>query len=732
MKTNSKRKFLCVLLAMVLVVAMVPATAFGATTVNQIEINKIGEPEAYMTGTYSSSVASDMTAACFNVTSNEKYKMSTNLVPCMYLINTDDERIYLNTNDSFNVEGEYWLQFVIEAKSGYSFDPQNMPTIELNNGNYSDNEAVAKYVIWNGDALQVWVLVKTVGATTAPEYNVIDEIDIAVNPDFVAGLETGTFDESAALPFVLGEGSKDAEGNIYEFAYSGDYYLWDEDGNRIYNDSEVDLDNTYIVETVVEISDQDSAYRFANSLAAKSGDENFIINIAAASSDEELQYNFYATVAYILEPVIPVVESFKVEFDWDKVPALEAGMTYDEFFDNDFEECPATVTGAETDNYYGWAIKIDESFYIDDEEAIEIYEILGNDDGYEFILDYNAMIEAGLEEYYGWLPLDGIIAAGEITGYEINDKDTYAVWIGVLAGEGKSFGEPNAAGAYAGLIDSNVEVGASIFNNSDDELIVFFELGTLAEMEDEKNGSSYPVDGVVPSLGDDSIKVEGNVVKFDVPADDEEYFYVKVVMPQSNLEGTGLSLEDYCAMINNGKGKDIVDVKALGDTLEELAPYSASGQVYGLSAPDVNFSNDYPISEKSIAYVVKLHRDNVKNVLGQYIYAVYGAHAEIVTPAGSVEPKPPVDTEEGALDVDTNVSEEAPIQEVTLGNDKKELLKGDIFTADEKEAIANGEDSKVWLEVDKVDEDALEEGAKAKFEEAAKEAVGNASNIVFF
>ncbi|MBR5128502.1 MAG: hypothetical protein IKU67_00495, partial [Firmicutes bacterium] len=94
--------------------------------------------------------------------------------------------------------------------------------------------------------------------------------------------------------------------------------------------------------------------------------------------------------------------------------------------------------------------------------------------------------------------------------------------------------------------------------------------------------------------------------------------------------------------------------------------------------------------------------------------------------------QPEIPPTEGTLDVNTNVSEEAPIQDVTLGNDEKELLEGDIFTSDEKEAIANGEDSKVWLEVDEVDEESLEEGAKAKFEEAAKEAVGKASNIVYF
>lgn len=320
------------------------------------------------------------------------------------------------------------------------------------------------------------------------------------------------------------------------------------------------------------------------------------------------ELNFYEITGFtknttiVINPEPSVVSTFDVQFDWSKVPSLEVGMTIENFMpegveeigigDACFKEVPASVSGAVEAvgglDRVGWAIRVNDSFIIDEEEADEIIAEFGDtQEIIEAIEDYNYHVNNGIEDYNGWLPLEIFLSCACKLGYEINENDTYAVWIGIEVENGNIFAEPNAKNEYSGEIDSNVEVGSSIYLNNK-ELVVFFKLGTLAEMEEQKNG-------------------------------------------------------------------------------------------------------------------------------------------------GSEEIKPPVEAEKGNVDVDTKVDAEAPIQNITLGNNEKELLENsNIFKDEEKELIASGVDSKVWLEVGKVAVETLKENDKVNFEKAAKEAVGSATNIVYF
>ena len=290
-----------------------------------------------------------------------------------------------------------------------------------------------------------------------------------------------------------------------------------------------------------------------------------------------------------------IVSTFEVQFDWSKVPLLKAGMSIESFIpegeegigigDAYLEESPASVSGSvDHANNFGWAIRVDESHLIDENEADEIIAKFGDTDVViDAIVEHNENVTTGIELYNGWLPLEIFLSDACTLGYVINETDIYAVWIGVEAEDGKIFAEPNENNEYSGEINCNVEVGSSIYTG-DDELVVFFRLGTLAEMEAEKN-------------------------------------------------------------------------------------------------------------------------------------------------EGSAETNPPIEDEKGNVDVDTKVDAEAPVQNITLGNSEKELLENsNIFKEEEKELIASGVDSKVWLEVGKVDVESLDENYKVKFEEAA----GSATNIVYF
>ena len=91
------------------------------------------------------------------------------------------------------------------------------------------------------------------------------------------------------------------------------------------------------------------------------------------------------------------------------------------------------------------------------------------------------------------------------------------------------------------------------------------------------------------------------------------------------------------------------------------------------------------------------------------------------------------DTAGGALQKDAEVAPEAPVKEATLNNKKSELLNAaNIFTAEEKSAIENGKDARVWLEVNKTDENNIPAADKAEVKKAAEKIMGENPDITYF
>lgn len=89
--------------------------------------------------------------------------------------------------------------------------------------------------------------------------------------------------------------------------------------------------------------------------------------------------------------------------------------------------------------------------------------------------------------------------------------------------------------------------------------------------------------------------------------------------------------------------------------------------------------------------------------------------------------------DEGTLEKDAVVAEDAPIEQAALDNEKAELLATvGIFTEEEKEEIAGGTNAKVWLEVTKTDESDISDADKAAAIKAAREVMGDNTKLVYF
>ena len=96
-------------------------------------------------------------------------------------------------------------------------------------------------------------------------------------------------------------------------------------------------------------------------------------------------------------------------------------------------------------------------------------------------------------------------------------------------------------------------------------------------------------------------------------------------------------------------------------------------------------------------------------------------------------PEEPEKPGEGTLRKDAEVALDAPISEATLDNPKSELIKADgIFTEAEKEAISNGSNARVWLEITGVDMSTISKDDQAAMEAAAKEIMGENLNLTYF
>lgn len=172
------------------------------------------------------------------------------------------------------------------------------------------------------------------------------------------------------------------------------------------------------------------------------------------------------------------IDSFEVEVDWENVPALEK----DSREIPELDEIPATTT----DDRFAlcdalWGVKLDESFLITEEDAY--YEEALEEYGEDTIEDFNEMVELYMT-VYGWGPLEAVLSNPY---YTINENDVYVLFLGLEAADGYIFGS-EAGEVYAGEVITNVTVGCQIIDGSDGKMLALgLELGTLADMEEERN-----------------------------------------------------------------------------------------------------------------------------------------------------------------------------------------------------------------------------------------------------
>ena len=163
----------------------------------------------------------------------------------------------------------------------------------------------------------------------------------------------------------------------------------------------------------------------------------------------------------------------------------------------------------------------------------------------------------------------------------------------------------------------------------------------------------YPYGDDIVDLGDDSITIdENNIPHFDIPEDDEEYLYLTMVIP-TMLLGDVMTADEYIEMLEKGVGEPVIDVP--GTLSMENVAYNTELQesmtIYILSN-EMWYSSETvgeEITSESVVCLIKLHKDNCINTTYEssaendyfeglsdkaYIYAVYGVHAELVTPTG--------------------------------------------------------------------------------------------------
>ena len=208
-------------------------------------------------------------------------------------------------------------------------------------------------------------------------------------------------------------------------------------------------------------------------------------------------YAVYGVHAEILTPSgstsggATFIDKVDVQIDWDKIPLLEEGMTEVPMF----EEIPGTVTvtGAES-SYADWAVKVDNSFKITPEdsyyneilamEKIEVERIFSGT-GEDFIKFYNGRIDEYIEVFSGMAPIRIVLGN---PFYKINDQDTYSMYAAMYAEYGYTFGETTGK-EYQGELTSNLDITCQFVDANGEGLVVFYKLGTLDEIEDEKNGT---------------------------------------------------------------------------------------------------------------------------------------------------------------------------------------------------------------------------------------------------
>lgn len=385
-------------------------------------------------------------------------------------------------------------------------------------------------------------------------------------------------------------------------------------------------------------------------------------------SDKAYIYAVYGVHAELVTPTGGgsssgnFIDSIDIQLDWDKFPTLEAGMNMSTL--PELEDGLVDVTGVGIEDYnYGWAMKVDESFKIE-----------GND-------DYNKELDNYIDGYDGWIPLEMILYNDP--EYRINDKDTYALFLYTEQEYGYTFGGYSGS-EYTGTINSNIPVMATI--PDDYGMVIFLKLGTLEEIEEEKNGPTISAP-VITGQPQDTIAEAGKTASFNVTA-------------------TGETLA-YKWQVNKNDGKGFVDIEG------------ATSATYTIDVVDVN-CNGYK------------YQCVISNEGGEVTTSAATLSVTVPPTSDDDDEDEPGD-ENGTFDKDAAVTPDAPIDDVTLDNSKDELLDAEnIFNETEKQQIKDGADAKVWLEISKSEADDITADDKAEIEREVAKIMGDKLNLTYF
>lgn len=404
-------------------------------------------------------------------------------------------------------------------------------------------------------------------------------------------------------------------------------------------------------------------------------------------SDVTSIYAVYGVHAELVTPTgsgVPadgaLIDPIDVQVDWDKVPELEVGMNYENLAE--LEENPLTVTGTGIDEYveYLWGVKLTEEHKITEDD--EYYEELLEDEewGLNNIMYYNENIDFVIEYAGGWTALSDIL---NNPFYAINENDTYGILVALCAQDGYKFGDATEYGPgyeYEGEVTGDLELVASVGFDSN-YISLFFGLGTLAEMEEAKNPPVVEKPVISGQSESSSVKV-GEKATFSVTA-----------------TGEGVT---YQWMIDRNDGKGFVVIA------------NATGKTYTTSVVDID-CNGFKYK-----CVITNEGGSVETT-------------PVTLKVTAVEENKDNDAagDEGELEKDAQVAEDAPVEDAALNNTKEELLEtGKIFTETEKQQIAEGADAKVWLEINKIVN--VDPADKKKIEEKATSVLGESFNITYF
>ncbi len=460
------------------------------------------------------------------------------------------------------------------------------------------------------------------------------------------------------------------------------------------------------------------------------------------------------------------VDKIKVQLDWNKVPTLEVGMNYDTIAG--FEENPITVTatGVGEEMIYDWAVKVTENHKITEEDDYyeEILELWGEQE----IRYHNEYLDEVINVYGGWTSVSDLLRNPY---YAINEDDTYGMVLVVDSQDGYTFGSA-IVGGYAGEVTGNIRLMHNICDK--DYLMLFFRLGTVADMEQEKN----PPVVTAPVITDQgqpknvSAKV-GETATFSVTAtgDDLEYQWMIdrndgngfVDLTQSTgATHTTTELDMSCngfkykCVISNSAGSVTTNVVTLTVTEktsvhthsltlvpEKAATCTEPGNkaYYTCSGCDSLFADakgTTTTTAKAVTVKALGHDWSGEWTIIKEATKTEEGKKETLCERDCGQKKVVTISKVGEVDENENfekdaeVTPEAPIEEVTLNNTKTELLESNIFSDAERKDIENGAEARVWLEIDKVDESKISSKDKSELEKKAKEAVGENATITYF